>query len=163
MKNLIFLFALIIGLGFTTQSHAQIASKVKDLGAINQGGFVEVNPFLKDTLKSGDTISYKVRISHANDVNLYQVQKFKKIAADTSVAVSFWQSMDGTNWYAVQAGSSPSAYTKTVTATNNYNTEYIGEIDQVYFVSRYYKVMFIAKAKTGFKSIPYGSIAVLIK
>ena len=160
MKNL-FLFITLIAISFA--SLGQVASKIRTLQTVEAGHFAKLNPSKFDTLKSNDTLAYVIPVTHANLVLPLVQQKFKLVAGDTTVTVKFFESIDNITYYAVVAGASPSAYTKTVTATNNYSAEYNGNVDLEYFDAIYLKIMYISKTKSTLKTIPYGYIKFNVK
>jgi len=160
MKKIIVLLSF---LAFVFVGYSQVSSKIETHTNITQGSVCKFNSDKLDTLKSADTLSYVFQVLHANSVNPYITQKFDMKAADTTVTLTFYQSADGINWHVLNAGTSPSAYTKSVTATSGNNVNYVGASDIVWFEAPYLKIMYVAKAKTGFKSIPYGSVKFNIK
>jgi hypothetical protein len=133
---------------------AQLPSKIHTV-KVSAGTYVALPLASADTLISGDTIAYVFQIEHSTNVDLSFDVRNKIVANDTSVAVTFWESLDGITYYAVLAGSTPSAYTKTI-AKGAGNTSWVCASDYCWFGMRYLKVMFIAKPKTGFKKIFYG-------
>jgi hypothetical protein len=149
-----------------------VSTKIKNVGASKQGEYISFNKNLTDTLKSGDTLFYKFEITHTNEINPYVVQNWKLIAADTTVTVTFWQSMDGIttasrSWIQIYNTTTlpvtTSAYAKSVTATSANTVNYDFGQDMAFLSSRYLGIRYIAKTKTGFKSIPYGTVKNNIK
>ena len=159
MKKFIFLLAFI---GLFVSSQAQVASKVHSLGTIAAGNEIKFNIAKLDTLKSNDTLSYTVRITKFNEVNLSQQISFKLVAADTAVTIKYYQSYDGIVWVTMK-DSSESAYTNAIAKTSALTVDYHGINDQCIFDAKYLKVMFVGKTKAGFKTIPYGYISTLLK
>jgi hypothetical protein len=156
MKKLFILFSLAL---FTFSLNAQVAAKVHTEKAINQGEFVSFDLSLKDTLKSADTISYVFPVIHTNSVNFIVDLREKLVANDTTVAMTALESVDGITYYPILYGAvgTTSAYGKTL-AKSITGIEYNGASDMAWIETRYLKLMFIAKAKSGFKKILSGYV-----
>ncbi len=158
--SIIFLTAFVI----STFAQLPVASKVKTLGTVQANGItVAINPSLSDTLKSNDTLFYKIPVSHSNIGYPYISQLYKRAAgADTSVVtITFWQSVDGIhNWVPIKAGSSPSAFsvslTKAVQLAGKIEIDFWQNI--VWFQSSYLGIRYVATTVSGFKGIYYGSV-----
>jgi hypothetical protein len=153
--SLILMFVCVVAI----QAQLPVASKIKTMTAVQQGYTANFNSSYTDTLKSGDTLFYVCAVTHYNEVNPYLQVNFNKIAADTTAVVTLWQSMTGvttssTSWNQVKSGSSPSAWSATISA----NTEYDGHSLPIWFAGRYIGIRFIGKTKTGFKTRPYGTV-----
>lgn len=159
MKRILFILSICL-VAFASQ--AQLASKIRTLKVVNQGEYVSFNTKYTDTLKSNDTLAYVINITHVNDINFVLDQRSKVVANDTTVTIKFFESIDGVNYYATQAGASPSAYTKTF-AKGASNTLYDSNYDVCWFNSRYLKIMFISSTKSGFKKCMYGYLKTSIK
>ena len=138
-------------------------SKVKNLGALRAGTVLPINMALTDTLPSNDTLFYKALIDHNFVGYPYISQLLKKAAgSDTSViTVTLWQSVDGkTNWTQVLAGTSPSAYSYSMTKA----IQKAGGIDIdgwrsiMWFRSQYLGIRYISTTVSGYKGIYYGSL-----
>ncbi len=82
-----------------------ITTKVKTLPAIKEGQICPINTALQDTMKTGDTIFYKIQVNHSEIGYPYLSLLLKRVAgADTAtVTATFWQSVDGThNWQQIK-------------------------------------------------------------
>lgn len=160
MKKLLFLFSILAAL---LAANAQQAKKIHNLPITSQGQFLSFNANLHDTLGSNDTLTYIVPVTHTNLITPLHVVNFKTVdtIGDTTVTIKFYESMDNITYFAVKADTSD--YTKTVSSPGTSNNEYNGNFDAEFFDSRYYKIMFFSKTKTGFKTIPYGYIKFNIK
>ena len=160
MKNLILIIFIFVA---SLSLNAQVASKVRDEGLINQGQNTIYDARLTDTLKSNDTLSYVFQISHANEVDLILDQRNKLVAADTAITLNFMESSDGITYTPVLAGSSPSAYTKSILKSAAGNVTYICDSDICWFSEKYLKLMYISKTKAGFKKILSGNLRTNIR
>ena len=152
---------LLVSLLVSLISFSQSASKVKSYN-LKQGEYVQFNSAKTDTLKSGDSIAYVFRISRSNSITPIIDLRPLVIANDTTIALTVLESIDGITYYAVNAGTSPSAYTKTV-AKGSTAIEYNGASDVVWYEGRYLKLLFIAKTKSGFKKVLSGYVGANIK
>ena len=149
-------------ISFDIKAQLPIASKIKIVGTYNAGDCVDLNIKKADTLKSGDTLAYLINVKHTERVYPYMTQKFTKVSTgDTSVTIAFYQT---TNYYnsnhlfAIITGSGSSAYTQSVTSTSSYYANYLFDKDAAWFESYWLAVIYTAKGKTGFKTIPQASI-----
>jgi len=104
MKKIFILGFLFVSLGLMAQ--LPVSTKVKTLSpALVPGGITTLNSSKYDTLKTGDTLFYKVLINHDEIGYPYLSLLLKRVAgADTAtVTATFWQSVDGsTNWQQVK-------------------------------------------------------------
>ncbi len=161
-KILGFVLLALAFISFDIKAQLPVASKRHVVGNFKVGDAVDINPLKADTLKSGDTIAYLIEVKHIGIVYPYMTQKFTKISTvDTTVTIAFFQSTNYYNsnhWFAVITGSGTSAYTQSVTATNGYYGNYLFNKDAAWFESYWLAVVYTAKGKTGFKSIPQASI-----
>lgn len=171
MKKLFSIIALISIVLFAS-AQLPISTKIKNVGLVKQGEYISYDKNYTDTLKSGDTLFYKFEVTHTNEIVPYVVQNWKLVSADTTVTVTFWQSMDGVttasrSWLQIYNTTTlpvtTSAYSKTVTATSANTANYNFSQDMAFLGSRYLGIRYIAKTKTNFKSIPYGTVKVNIK
>ncbi len=149
----------------SANTYSQSASKVKGFGystGIKEGEVAYANPRKQDTLKSGDTLAYVAKLLTSTIAYPYVSQNWSLISSDTTVTLTVYQSNDGVKWHIVQAGASPTNYTKSITNTATTGTaQYHFLTDQAYLGGVYIKFMYIAKTKTGFKSIPQFSFHLL--
>ena len=139
-------------------------SKVKDLGVANAGQVVPINPLLKDTLPSGDTIVYRILVNHNKVSYAYISELTKNIASDTLVFVRYYQSVDGkTNLQQLRTNTAYTAptYNDTIFATWKSKGRDIDLFRKgIAFNSQYLIIWVVAKSNTGFKDIIYGSARV---
>jgi hypothetical protein len=175
MKN-IFLIATLICFAFSTFAQLPtVSSKIKTGYSVKQGNFITLNPTLSDTLASGDTLFYVVSIEHTNMVYPFIVEQWKKTStADTIVIATYWQSINGfttaaqatsnsniaTSWKQLNYGTSPGAYSRTVTVTSASTNEIDFWQNIIWFQGRYLGIRYIARAKSGFKYIPQNIIKI---
>lgn len=157
MKKLLLLLSSIV-LNLSLFAQMPVASKIKNLGVYNPGTIVQFNANFADTLKSADTLFYKVAFNH--DFVGYPYLTYAKtiVAADTTADVVMYQSVNGsTNWIQIQSGSSPSNYSTTIAkaATG-------GDIDfwktTIWFSSQYLGIRLIQRTKTSSKAVIYGTV-----
>ena len=163
MKKLFSLFMLICFASAMT--FGQVASKVHTSNVVTQGEFISFNLAKTDTLKSNDTLSYVFPVRHTNSVNIIVDMRNKLVANDTSIAVTFYSSMDGITYVPVNYGAvgTSTAYSKAIAKSAATYVEWNGASDAAWFEGRYIKVMFISKTKTGFKKILYGTVKINIR
>lgn len=141
-----------------------IASKIKDLGGpVNPGVVIRFNPSLADTLKSGDTLVYKIAFNHSKVSYAYISQLTKLVANDTTVYVRYYQSVDGkTNLQQLKVVGAYSATTNNDTIAKS--TTAGRDIDffrkSLPFDSQYLIIWFKASTKSNFKTILYGSLRI---
>ncbi len=142
----------------------KIATKVKNLGAITAGVIQPINAAYADTLKSADTVFYKLVVNHSRVVFPYVSLNVKATAgADTSViTVTFWQSVDGTRWSQVLNTASPTPWATTISKANqkagNVDIDFWRSIG--WFQSQYLGIRLIATSVSGYKGIYFGSVRV---
>jgi hypothetical protein len=160
MRKLFLLLIILVG---DLSLSAQVSSKVRNVGKFEQGQNITFDASLTDTLKSNDTVSYVFQISHANEVDLIIDQRNKLVAADTAITLNFMESSDGITYTPVLAGSSPSAYTKSILKSAPANVTYICDSDICWFSEKYLKLMYISKTKAGFKKILSGNLRTNIR
>ena len=170
----IFIFSILACLTISLFSQAPATSKWRVLSS----GFYNSNlplgtekPFNNntlpsDTLKSGDSLFYVFPYSNAGlakeAVTISLFQKFKLVAADSAITITFWQSQDEVKWDTLKAGTSPVAYTKSVAKTTSYYANWNGFIDKnTYYNGNYLAIRYRAAVKSGFKTIPYGIVSTI--
>ena len=158
---LIATFAISIFAQLPVNKKTDGTSKVKDLGTAVSGQVVPINPLLKDTLPSGDTLVYKIMITHKLVSYAYISELTKNLAADTLVFVRYYQSVDGkTNLQQLKTASQFNAptYNDTISATWKAKGRDIDLFRKsVPFNSQYLIIWFKAQTNSGFKDIIYGS------
>lgn len=160
MKKILILIA---SLCFSVAIMAQlpVASKIKDLGTYSVGKIVSFNSSLADTLKSGDTLAYRIAFNHTGVGYPYISQLTKLVANDTTAYVRFYQSVNGSS--NLQILKKVGAY---AAPTNNdtiaKSTTAGRDIDMfrnsIPFNSQYLIIWIVAPVKSGFKTIIYGSV-----
>jgi hypothetical protein len=169
MKRLITILMMFDMILFSVSAQLPIAKKIKTLGAIAEKPsgvmptILKFNTAYSDTLKSGDTLFYKVPIIHSTLGYPVVVFSPKLIQAgkDTISTLTFWQSYDGVKWVqcnAVSNAYSPSAYSATVPKSTTTINEYSFWTNNIKFEGQYLGIRFIAKTRSLFKTCYYGSI-----
>ena len=97
MKKIIFislLFLSVVGL-----AQLPVSTKIKNLATLEAGKISTINAAYADTLKSGDTLFYKVLVNHSYVGYPYISLITRLVANDTTSTLTLWQSVDGTqNW-----------------------------------------------------------------
>jgi heme-degrading monooxygenase HmoA len=157
MKRIFILLLAVICV--TVSAQTPVAAKIKTLSVAKPGQIVSFNAAKADTLKSADTLFYKILINHEGNVTAYISQLTKLVANDTTATVTYWQSVDGsTNWQAVKKGAAQAAYSATIAKSTTTGVDVSFLRDTAYFESQYLGVRYIGKTKSGFKTILYGSI-----
>jgi hypothetical protein len=158
MKNILILGFLILSINLMAQVPG-VTKKVKTLSpSLASGLIANINNSLADTLKSGDTLFYKVVVTHDRVGFPYLSILKKVVATDTTADVTFWQSVDGThNWLQVKNTTSPTAWSTTL-AKSTLATEYDFWQNVAWFRSQYLGIRFIQRVKSGSKVIVYGSV-----
>lgn len=161
MKRFILSLFLLAALVFDI--NAQRAAQVKTY-YVDAGKYIAFNSNKADTLKTNDTISYVFVCQHQQSVNPIIDLRPLLVAADTTIALSVFESMDGVTYYNCNYGAvgTSTQYTKTV-AKGSTNIEYNGASDAIWFEARYLKLMFISKPKSGFKKILSGYVKMNIR
>jgi hypothetical protein len=167
MKRLVsLLIFMFIGVGLFGQL-PKIASKVKTLGTISEKPvgtaptIIKFNALLTDTLKSTDTLFYKIPIIHSTVGYPYVTIRPKLIANDATATVTFWQSFDGVRWTQCNSVSNAyvlTAFTATVPVSTTLINEYSFWASNIKFDSQWFGMRFIAATNAGFKTLYYGSI-----
>lgn len=148
IKRIALLFSLSVAVSLT--SFAQ--TRIVNTGVLPQGQFIDfggsypqggvVNP--SDSLQVSDSIAYFIPVQHTNNVAPYYTWYWNKIGAGTAtVTLTFLQSNDNVNWFAVPKGVAMSAYTKTYTLSANTWSNVSFAVDTAKFEGRYMKVYFI--------------------
>ena len=163
------LFSLLFLASFVLTAFTQvpvITSKVKTLGTLQTNGLtVAINPLLADTLKSGDTLFYKINTFHSATSYPYLSLIEKKAGSnDTTALLTFWQSVDGThNWQQVLNTATPTAWNTTLAKATAIDLDFWRSIG--WFQSTYLGVRIISNGpaaptakNTYYKNIYYGSI-----
>lgn len=142
MKKLVYIFLASITL--ITSVSAQ--TRTKTTANINQGEYIDFGGFNmvpSDSLQVTDSIAYIIPITHANDINAYQIFRWKKSGAGTAtVTVNYFQGNDPTNFFAVPKGVAQSAYTKTFTLSTDSVVQINPTVDTAIISGRYLKVQF---------------------
>lgn len=155
----IFIILLTFAICLNISAQLPVASKVKNLGSTIPGKIVPFNLSYTDTLKSADTLFYKVLVNHDVNVYPYISQLTRLVANDTTATLTLWQSVDGVhNWQQLTTGTSPSAYSATIAKSTTTGTEIDFWRSIGWFNSQWFGIRFIAKTKSGFKTIYYGSV-----
>lgn len=146
----IFAIASVLILAVSITSFAQL--RVVNTGVVPQGQFIDfgglypqggtVNPL--DSLQVSDSIAYLVPVQHTNNVFPYMTWFWNKIGAGTAtITLTFLQSNDNVNWFAVPQGAAKAAYTKSYTLAASTWSNVSFKTDTATFEGRYMKVYFI--------------------
>ena len=98
---------------FSAIAFAQVPTgtgKTKTLGTLQANGMtLAINPYKADTLKSGDTIFYKIPIYHSSVGVPYISLNTTGVSSDTTSTLTFWQSVNGKdNWQQINTMSKSS-------------------------------------------------------
>jgi hypothetical protein len=159
-KIFILLFSVMLSVALSAQ--LPVASKIKNLGAgFTPGTIVSFNSNLADTLKSADTLVYKVAFSHSKIAYAYISELTKLVANDTTVYVRYYQSVDGkTN---LQLLKTVGAYNPPTNHDTIAKSTTAGRDIDLYRKglpcnSQYLIIWFKAATKSNFKTILYGSV-----
>ena len=150
---------LIVATTFAQLPKLNLTKKLKTLSTVSANGLtVAINPVKADTVKSGDTLFYKVPINHSFKGYPYISLLQKLVTADTVATLTFWQSVDGANnWQQVLNTASPTAWAITL-AKGNTGTDISFWRSIGWFESNWLGIRIIAKPKSNHKKIFYGSI-----
>jgi hypothetical protein len=141
------------------------AQTTKTLAPMTSGayqGFNSVTTAFVDTIKSGETYNYVVQVKHAEQVALAIQQIGKVVAADTTVILTIYESMDGVNWTVLQYNNSGSQgnLAALTLAKGALNQAITPDVSGCYLRGRFLKLTYVAPTKTGFKKILYGYIKI---
>ncbi len=156
MKKLVLLTAVLALFAIA----AECQTRVVNTGVVPQGQFIDfggsypqggvVNP--SDSLQVSDSIAYFIPVQHTNNVFPYMTWYWNKIGAGTAtVTLTFLQSNDNVNWFAVPQGVAKAAYTKSYTLSANTWSNVSFKTDTATFEGRYMKVYFITSATASVK------------
>lgn len=163
-----------IGLSLFAQV-PKVASKVKDLGSISPGKIIAINPNYTDTVTNGDTIFYKIVVTHEFNVTPYLSLLHKKPGSrDTTSTLTYWQSVNGKdNWQQLVKGKAQSAYSLLLDTTSIANATIANKghtisfwRDTAYFESQYLGLRIISNGATSgskkgyYKPIYSGSLRI---
>ena len=173
MKKILILLSLVAFISFTINAQLPtVAKKIKTYIPIQDNGGIQplnatyssgVLSSYPDTLKSGDTLFYKLPIKHARVGFPYLSLNTKLVANDTTSKIDFWQSVDGVNnWQRIYKDSTgiavPTIWYPTLIAKSTTKGTVLSFWQvAARFESQYLGVRIIANVKSGFKTIYYGS------
>lgn len=170
MKNLK-RFAAIIGLSalfaviYITPSKAQ--TRVVSGGSVIEGNTLDFGGVYgspSDSLQVSDSIAYLISVVHYHAVDPYLTWFWHKIGTgNPTVTLSFLQSNDNVNWFAVPKGAALSAYTKTFSPTADtwYNVSFAQ--DTARFEGKYLKVYYITSSTASTKGKIFNRLKTIIK
>ena len=153
----------IVGIGLICLLAYAVQPTTMAVKYIDQGKYVEFG-MGTDSIQVSDTIIYPFSITHINRIAPYVSMKWTKAGTGTAtIAVTFDQSNDGTNWYACKYGKVQGAYSKSLTLTASTTNEISFERDSIYFEGRYLRIKYITSATAGVKYKLDGYLKVNIK
>jgi hypothetical protein len=151
MKKIVYL--LIASLTLFTAVDAQ--TRTKTTANVTQGQYLDfggINMVPSDSLQVTDSIAYIIPITHENDINAYQIFKWKKSGAGTAtVTVNYFQGNDPTNLFAVPKGVAQTAYTKTFTLSTDSVVQINPTLDTAIISGRYLKIQFFTSSTASVK------------
>jgi hypothetical protein len=160
-KILSILVTLLISVSIFAQLPA-ITSKIHTIGPVSENGLtIAINPSLADSLGQGDTLFYKIQTSHQSAVYPY-ISLIEKvgIGRDTTVTLTFWQSVDGVhNWVQVLNTTTPTAWVTTLSKATATDIDFWRSVG--WFSSTYLGVRLIGNGKKAgytYNNKYYGSI-----
>ena len=167
MKNIYLILILFAGM-FGVSAQTPVATKIKTLPALNDGNglTIPINVSYSDTVKSGDTLFYKVLVGHNYVIYPYISILTKSLTStkDTTTLLSLWQSVDGVhNWqrlYRDSVSVMVPYYGLTLAKSTTTGTELDFWRYKLLFQSTYLGIRLIGKTKSGFTGIYYGSVRV---
>jgi hypothetical protein len=153
MKKFICLLLASMAL-LSTSLHAQ--TRTKTTASVNQGQYIDfggLNMVPSDSLAVTDSLAYIIPITHLNDINAYQIFRWKKSGAGTAtVTVNYFQGNDPTYLtFPVPKGVALSAYTKSFTLSTDSTVQINLTADTALISGRYLKVQFITSATASVK------------
>ena len=174
------IFSLIVLAAFVLSISAQLPAIKTKWKVQTQGIFTSYLPqgyektfnttTFADTLKTKDTVVYIFPVSNGgsakSNIQTYLYLQFKLISADSTdhgVKIAWFQSADYAKWDTLKAGTSPVAYTKTLTATKTTLYHANGLIDNVYYDGNYVACRIIGAGYSTFKVCPDGIFGTIIK
>jgi hypothetical protein len=132
--------ALALTAGVTAQTRTKFPAN------INQGQYIDfggINMVPSDSLQVTDSIAYVIPITHENDINCYQVFRWKKSGSGTAtVTVNFFQGNDPKYFFPVTKGVAATNYTKTYTLSTDSTFNINFTTDTALVSGRYLKVQF---------------------
>lgn len=163
MKKFLFLALSIFSLAI---GHAQ--TRQVTTASVTQGNYIYLGAGLNqtpgDSLQVSDSIAYLTYVYHTNDVAPYLTWYWNKIGTGTAtITLSFLQSNDGVNWFAVKAGQAQTTYTKSYTLSANTWSEVSFQRDTALFVGRYLKTYYITSSTASVKGKLINQLKVNIK
>lgn len=141
-----FIYLALASLAILSTS-VQAQTRTKTTPAITQGQFIDFggnNMVPSDSLQVSDSLAYVIPIQHLNDINCYQVFKWKKSGSGTAtLTASFYQGNDPSIMFPVTKGVAQTAYTKSYTLSTDSTFNIDFSIDTARVSGRYLKVMFV--------------------
>lgn len=171
MKNIkVFCAILALTAMFAMPTHAQTRvvsgssnqqGNTTDLGGVYPTGGT-VTP--SDSLQVSDSIAYFVSMIHTATVDPFITWYWDKIGSgNPTVTLSFLESNDNVNWFAIPKGSAQTAYTKTFSPTANTWYEVNFRADTALFSAKYLKIYYITGATASTKGKIFTRLKTSIK
>jgi len=136
------------------------AQTTRTLTAIKGGLTQSFNLTYADTIESGETLNFILTVNHTEQTAVSIQQFAKVVAADTTIVLTIYESMDGTNWTRFQYNNSGAQadYAALTVAKGAVNISYTPDVAGCYLRGRYIKLAYVASTKSGFKKIVSGYI-----
>lgn len=143
MKKLLVISILaILATASFAGNRTRTTANVKSGAYITFGGSATL-----DTIGVSDTLNYITFIETTKKTIPYiQLSNTKVRAATATVAVTFWESLDGTNFTQVKSGKLQGAYTKSLSLSTSGNSYINFDLDTGHFNGRYLKVRLVTSS-----------------
>jgi hypothetical protein len=105
-----------------------------------------------DTIVVSDTLQYPIIVNHSKVIKPFIQLDWTKIGSGTAtVAVTFWQSNDGTNYNQIVKGKNQAAYAKTLTITATGSNFISFATDTAILEGKYLKIRYITSSTASVK------------
>ena len=157
MKNLLLSIILVL-VSFVSFGQAT----TETLTEMKNGHFRTFNSTYADTLTSADTLNIVVLTKNYDGLNFAVDQRQTAVANDTTVTVTFYESMDGVTWHRVQKSNSGAQANldSTVLAKGSDPVSITPEVSEGKIRMRYLKIEYVSPTQAGFKKVIYGTLKV---
>jgi hypothetical protein len=169
MKNLKFagLFLIATALLFLPPKTSEAQTRVVSGLSVTQGStllYGNLNGVPSDSLQVSDSIAYLVSVAHTNAVDPFLTWQWTKVGSGTAtITLTFLQSNDNVNWFAVPKGAALSAYSKSYTlSASGWNLVSFAQ-DTARFEGKYLKVYYITSSTASVKGRVNGILKTIIK
>lgn len=133
---------------------------------VDLGGIYPVSGTVtpSDSLQVSDSIAYFVSVIHTHTIDPFVTWYWNKIGSgNPTVTLSFLESNDNVNWFAIPKGVGLTAYTKTFSPTANTWYEVNFRADTAAFSGKYLKVYYITNSTASTKGKIFTRIKTSIK